>query len=89
MTLRQSIGVIMGANVSTTITAFIIGLKISDYALPIIAIGTFLIFFLKNKKANNIGQVFFGFGALFYGLNLMGEGLKPLRDLEIFMELTV
>ncbi|WP_280768457.1 Na/Pi cotransporter family protein [Salipaludibacillus daqingensis] len=89
MTLRQSIGVIMGANIGTTITAFIIGLKISDYALPIIAIGTFLIFFLKNKKANNIGQVFFGFGALFYGLNLMGDGLHPLRELESFAELTV
>jgi len=89
MTLRQSIGVIMGANIGTTITAFIIGLKISDYALPIIAIGTFLIFFLKNKKANNFGQVFFGFGALFYGLNLMGEGLYPLRELEAFTELTV
>ncbi|MCR6110433.1 Na/Pi cotransporter family protein [Bacillus sp. A301a_S52] len=89
MTLRQSIGVIMGANIGTTITAFIIGLKISDYALPIIAVGTFLIFFLKNKKANNFGQVFFGFGALFYGLNLMGEGLYPLRELEAFAELTV
>ncbi|UTR14418.1 Na/Pi cotransporter family protein [Salipaludibacillus sp. LMS25] len=89
MTLRQSIGVIMGANIGTTITAFIIGLKISDYALPIIAIGTFLIFFFKNKKANNFGQVFFGFGALFYGLNLMGEGLYPLRELEAFAELTV
>lgn len=89
MTLRQSIGVIMGANIGTTVTAFIIGLKISDYALPIIAVGTFLIFFLKNKKANNIGQVFFGFGALFYGLNLMGQGLYPLRELDVFAELTV
>ncbi|WP_416151959.1 Na/Pi cotransporter family protein [Salipaludibacillus sp. HK11] len=89
MTLRQSIGVIMGANIGTTVTAFIIGLKISDYALPIIAIGTFLIFFLKNKKANNFGQVFFGFGALFYGLNLMGDGLRPLRDLQAFADLTV
>ena len=89
MTLRQSIGVIMGANIGTTVTAFIIGLKISDYALPIIAIGTFLIFFIKNKRANNIGQVFFGFGALFYGLSLMGDGLKPLRELEVFTELTV
>ncbi|UCZ54540.1 Na/Pi cotransporter family protein [Bacillus shivajii] len=89
MTFRQAIGVIMGANVGTTATAFIIGLKISDYALPIIAIGTFLIFFIKNKKANNYGQVFFGFGALFYGLNLMGDGLYPLRDLEVFRELTV
>ncbi|WP_090841090.1 Na/Pi cotransporter family protein [Alkalicoccus daliensis] len=89
MTLRQSIGVIMGANIGTTVTAFIIGLNISDYALPIVAVGTFLIFFFKNKKANNYGQVFFGFGALFYGLNLMGDGLRPLRELEAFAELTV
>lgn len=89
MTLRQSIGVIMGANIGTTVTAFIIGLKVSDYALPIIAVGTFLIFFLKNKKANNYGQVFFGFGALFYGLELMGDGMKPLREMEAFTDLTV
>lgn len=89
MTLRQSIGVIMGANIGTTVTAFIIGLNISEYALPIIAVGTFLIFFFKNKKINNYGQVFFGFGALFYGLNLMGDGLRPLRELDAFAELTV
>lgn len=89
MTLRQSIGVIMGANIGTTFTAFIIGLNISEYALPIMAIGAFLIFFLKNKKANGFGQVFFGFGALFYGLSLMGEGMSPLRELEAFRDLTV
>ncbi|WP_162843787.1 Na/Pi cotransporter family protein [Salisediminibacterium halotolerans] len=89
MTFRQAIGVIMGANIGTTATAFIIGLQISDYALPILAVGTFLIFFLKNKKANNFGQVFFGFGALFYGLNLMGEGLEPIREVEAFADLTV
>src|SRR5690554_3639499 len=89
MTLRQSIGVIMRANIGTTVTAFIIGLKITDYALPIMAIGAFLIFFIKNKKASNFGQVFFGFGGLFYGLELMGEAMKPLRDLEIFVDLTI
>ncbi|WP_425352516.1 Na/Pi cotransporter family protein [Alteribacter populi] len=89
MTFRQAIGVIMGANIGTTVTAFIIGLDISEYSLPVIAIGTFLIFFLKNKKANNFGQVFFGFGALFYGLELMGDGLSPLREWEAFADLTV
>ncbi|WP_368504763.1 Na/Pi cotransporter family protein [Alkalihalophilus sp. As8PL] len=89
MTLKQAIGVIMGANIGTTVTAFIIGIKISAYALPIIAVGAALIFFIKQKKVNNYGQVIFGFGALFYGLDLMGEGLKPLRDLQAFADLTV
>ncbi|MCM3761460.1 Na/Pi cotransporter family protein [Alkalihalobacillus oceani] len=89
MTLQQAIGVIMGANIGTTVTAFIIGIDISAYSLPIIALGAALIFFLKNKKLNNYGQVIFGFGALFYGLELMGEGMKPLRGLEAFTELTI
>ncbi|WP_449536991.1 Na/Pi cotransporter family protein [Ferdinandcohnia sp. Marseille-Q9671] len=89
MTLRQAIGVIMGANIGTTITAFIIGIKISDYALPIIALGAILLFFFKSKKIHNFGQIVFGFGSLFLGLELMGDGMKPLRTLEAFRELTV
>lgn len=89
MTLRQAIGVIMGANIGTTATAFIIGINISDYALPIIALGAFLIFFFKNHKVNNFGQVFFGFGSLFFGLTLMGDATKPLRDMPVFTELTL
>ncbi|MBD8006068.1 Na/Pi cotransporter family protein [Bacillus norwichensis] len=89
MTLRQAIGVIMGANIGTTVTAFIIGINISDYALPIIALGAFLIFFFKNHRVNNIGTVFFGFGALFFGLSLMGDAMKPLRGAQFFTDLTV
>ncbi|MFS0822689.1 Na/Pi cotransporter family protein [Bacillus sp. 1P02SD] len=89
MTLRQAIGVIMGANIGTTITAFIIGIKISDYALPIIAVGALLLFFFKNKRVHHFGQIVFGFGALFLGLELMGDGMKPLRTLEAFRDLTV
>lgn len=87
MKLKQAIGVIMGANIGTTITAFIIGLNISAYALPIIAAGALLLFFFKRPFINSIGQVTFGFGALFYGLSLMGDGLYPLRELEAFAEL--
>ncbi|WP_417899574.1 Na/Pi cotransporter family protein [Bacillus haimaensis] len=89
MSLRQAIGVIMGANVGTTVTAFIIGIKISEYALPIIAVGAILLFFFKNQKLHYLGQVIFGFGALFYGLDIMGDGLKPLRELQAFVDLTV
>lgn len=89
MTLRQAIGVIMGANIGTTVTAFIIGLDIGEYSLPILAIGCFLLFFFNNQKVNNIGQTVFGFGALFYGLGLMSSGMAPLRGLEAFHELTL
>ncbi|WP_176215126.1 Na/Pi cotransporter family protein [Cytobacillus gottheilii] len=89
MTLRQAIGVIMGANIGTTVTAFIIGIDVGEYALPILAVGAILLFFIKNKKVNNFGQILFGFGALFYGLELMSGGMKPLRSLEAFHDLTV
>lgn len=89
MTLRQAIGVIMGANIGTTVTAFIIGIEIDEYALPIIALGSACIFFFKNQKMHHLGQVFFGFGALFFGLDLMSSGMKPLRALEAFHDLTV
>lgn len=89
MTLRQAIGVIMGANIGTTATAFIIGIDIGEYALPILAIGSFMIFFFNNQKVTAVGQALFGFGALFFGLELMSSGMSPLRDLEAFHDLTV
>ena len=89
MTLRQAIGVIMGANIGTTVTAFIIGIDVGEYALPIIFVGAILLFFFKNEKIHNIGQVIFGFGFLFFGLELMSSGMKPLRSFEWFLDLTV
>ncbi|AQQ52993.1 Na/Pi cotransporter family protein [Planococcus lenghuensis] len=89
MTLRQAIGVIMGANIGTTVTAFIIGIDLGEYALPILAVGAFLIFFFKKNKIQNLGEVIFGFGGLFLGLELMSNGLKPLRELQAFVDLTV
>lgn len=86
MTLRQAIGVIMGANIGTTLTAFIIGIKIENFALPIIAIGAFFLFFIKKKMYQYIGQVIFGFGMLFLGLRTMGGGLKPLKELQAFQD---
>lgn len=88
MKLRQAIGVIMGANIGTTTTAFIIGLPIREYSLPIMAVGAFLIFFFKKKKVNSIGQVVFGFGGLFYGLSLMGQSLRPLSSWQPFVDFT-
>lgn len=87
MTLKQAIGVIMGANIGTTVTAFIIGIDLGEYAMPILALGAFLIFFFKRSKINNIGRVLFGFGSLFFGLEFMGDAVKPLAELEGFRQL--
>lgn len=89
MTLRQAIGVIMGANIGTTVTAFLIGFKLSDYALPIVFVGAFLLFFGKKEQWLHLGQVILGFGLLFYGMDVMGQGLRPLADLPQFTQLMV
>ena len=89
MTLRQAIGVIMGANIGTTVTAFIIGFDVGEAALPIMALGAFLIFFVKKNQIQNLGEVIFGFGGLFLGMELMSGGMKPLRELPSFIDLTV
>lgn len=89
MTLRQGIGVILGANIGTTMTAFIVGIKIENYALPIIAVGAFFLFFMHKKSLQYFGQIVFGFGTLFLGLGTMGGGLKPLRELPIFTDFMV
>lgn len=87
MTLKQAIGVIMGANIGTTVTAFIIGIDLGEYSMPILALGAFLIFFFKRSKINNIGRILFGFGSLFFGLEFMGDAVKPLASLDGFKQL--
>ncbi|SDX43011.1 Na/Pi cotransporter family protein [Paenibacillus sp. PDC88] len=89
MTLRQAIGIVMGANIGTTMTAFIVGIKIDEYALPIIAVGAFFLFFINKKRYQYIGQVIFGFGTLFLGLSTMSGGLKPLREMPVFTDFMV
>ncbi|WP_018214573.1 Na/Pi cotransporter family protein [Desulfitobacterium hafniense] len=87
LNLRQAIGIIMGANIGTTVTAYLIGFKLEDYALPIIAIGVFILFFIKNKRLTYFGQVLLGFGLLFYGMSIMGDGLSPLKESAYFIGL--
>ena len=84
MTLPQAIGVIIGANVGTTVTSFLLGLPIKEYALPIMALGSFFIFFLSTKKYKQLGGVLLGFGMLFFGLDVMGGALKALVKLPEF-----
>ena len=89
LTLRQAIGIIMGANIGTTITTFIIGFNISAYALPILFIGAFCLFFVKIEKVNNVGRILFGFGGVFFSLTLMSGAMAPLKYLPAFKDVMV
>ncbi len=87
MKLEQAAGIVMGANIGTTITAFIIGLKIEKYALYFVCIGALLLSFSSKKKMRYFGEIILGFGCLFYGLNIMGDALKQLKDLPQFIQI--
>ena len=84
LTLRQAIGIIMGANIGTTITTFIIGFNITHYALPILFLGAACLFFVKHNFINNLGRILFGFGGIFFALTLMSSAMEPLKHLPAF-----
>ena len=86
MTLQQAVGVILGANVGTTVTAQLIAFKLTEVALPAIAIGVSLKFFTKKKKYRYIGEVILGFGLLFFGMTVMKHGLSPIKADPAFFE---
>ena len=87
MNLPQAISVIMGANIGTTITAQLIAFKIGDYAWIFVVIGFIAYFFFKRERVVNIGQVAFGFGLLFVGINIMSDIMKPLAAAPVFTEI--
>jgi phosphate:Na+ symporter len=79
MTLQQAVGIILGANVGTTITAQMIAFNLTNAALPAIALGVALKVFSKSKKQRHIGEIILGFGLLFFGMNIMKTGLSPIK----------
>ncbi len=89
MTLRQAVGVIMGANIGTTITAQLIAFKLDEYALPAIGLGAALYLFGRTKRQRYIGQIFLGFGILFLGMSVMKDAMRPLREIEEFRQMLV
>ncbi len=102
MTLTQSVGVIMGANIGTTVTGQLIRMAdISGDSLwltlvqpktfaPVVAfIGCIFYVFIQNAKKKNIGQIMLGFGILFTGMSLMDTGVAPLKESELFQQLFV
>jgi len=89
LNLRQAVGVMLGAEIGTTVTAQIVAFKIGIYYSPILFIGFILWFFSRSKKLQYIGQVILGFGLLFLGMHLMSSGLKPLREIPFFINLLI
>ncbi len=89
MTLIQTISVIIGTNVGTTITAQVISFNIGVIAYPAIGVGALFNFFGRRKAHRYIGQAVIGFGLLFLGLSTMSGGLSPLRELAAFHNLLV
>ncbi len=87
MTLRQTLGVILGADIGTTVTAQLIALKVTEIALPIVGLGASVIFFTKRERFRRYGQVLMGFGLLFLGLKIMSEVMYPLRSDPFFPQL--
>ncbi len=88
MTLHQATGVIMGANIGTTITAQIIALKITKLSLPALAIGMLISMLSKKKRSRSVGQTVIGFGLLFLGMSIMTDAMKPLARMPWFTEMT-
>ena len=85
MSFTQSLGVILGANIGTTITAQMVAFKLTDYALVMIIGGFGIRLFGKNDRIRSIGDILLGFGILFYGMKLMSDTMKPLRTYSEFM----
>jgi len=89
MTLAQAAGVIMGANIGTTITAQLIAFKLTDLAPIAILLGVGMLFFAKKKIVKHMGEILAGFGILFLGMDIMSGALEPLREVESFRNFMV
>ena len=87
MTLNQAVWIIMGANIGTTITGQLIALDVGELAPLMAFIGVAAVVFLKNEKIRHVGEIFAGLGILFIGMEMMGNAMKPLAELEGFVNL--
>ena len=85
MTLSQSVGVIMGANIGSTVTAQLLAFDLAAYSLGPVAIGFFMIFTAKRDKVKYYGMMIMGIGLVFYGMGLMSSAMSPLRTFEPFI----
>ena len=87
MSLAQSIGVIMGANIGTTITAQIVAFKVTKAALLMIGVGFTMLFASKNERTKHYGGMLMGLGLIFFGMSVMSDAMSPLRSYQPFLDL--
>ncbi len=87
MSMAQSIGVIMGANIGTTITAQIVAFKVTKAALLMVAAGFAMLFFSSNDKIKHYGGMLMGLGLIFFGMSVMSDAMYPLRAYQPFLDL--
>lgn len=89
MSLAQAVGVIMGANIGTTVTSLLIALNFSSVAAAAVLVGVILMLASKKTVVKNLGAIFTGFGLLFLGIDMMSDSMTPLRDSAGFMNFIV
>ena len=87
LSLGQAIGVILGANIGTTITVQLVALNLAQFALPAVGVGFLLFFLAQHPYGKMLGEVILGFGLIFLGMGIMSAGVEPLRDEPIFLYL--
>ncbi|EPZ49806.1 Na/Pi-cotransporter II-like protein [Bacteriovorax sp. BAL6_X] len=87
MNLSQAIGVILGANIGTTVTGWIISIKVGKYGLLFIGLGIFPLLFAKTNRYRQIGRILFSVGMIFFGLSIMSNAFKPLRTMPEFLSM--
>ena len=87
MSMAQSVGVIMGANIGTTITAQIVAFKVTKAALLMVGVGFSMLFVGKQDRIKQYGAVVMGLGLVFFGMSVMSEAMRPLRDYQPFLDL--
>ncbi len=89
MSLAQSVGVIMGANIGSTFTAQIVAFNVTQYALAMVAVGFLMLFTAGREKTRHYGSMIMGLGLVFYGMGVMGDAMTPLRSYQPFLELMI
>ena len=89
MSMSQSVGVIMGANIGTTITAQIVAFKVTKAALLMIGVGFCMLFMSKSERTKQYGAMLMGLGLVFFGMSVMSDAMKPLRSFQPFLDLMI